>query len=88
VIEGRSPQGEEFGIERLAWNWEQEWASERSPEEVLRRVVQAVSEFCAGRLRDDATLLQLCWYGPTGGADSKSTSAGWCTNATAAGAGG
>ena len=67
VIEGRSPEGEEFGTERLARTWEQEWASERPPEEVLRRVVQAVSVFCAGRLRDDATLLQLCWYGPTQG---------------------
>jgi hypothetical protein len=66
VIEGRSPEGEEFGIDRLAWTWEQEWASKRPPEEVLRRVVRAVSEFCAGSLRDDATLLQLCWFGPTG----------------------
>ncbi len=65
VIEGRSPEGEEFGIDRLARIWEQEWASERPPEEVLRRVVQAVSEFTAGPLRDDATLLQLCWYGPS-----------------------
>jgi hypothetical protein len=66
VIEGRSSEGEEFGIERLAWTWEQEWASERPPEEVLRRLVQAVSAFSAGRLRDDATLLQLCWFGPAG----------------------
>jgi serine phosphatase RsbU (regulator of sigma subunit) len=66
VIEGRSPEGEEFGIDRLSWAWEQEWGSERPPEEVLRRLVQAVSEFCAGRLRDDATFLQLCWFGPPG----------------------
>lgn len=63
VIEGRSPQGEEFGVERLARIWEQEWASERPPEEVLRRLVRAVSDFNQGRLRDDATLLQLCWFG-------------------------
>lgn len=66
VIEGRSPDGEEFGVDRLRWTWEQEWASGRPPEEVLRRVVQAVSAFCSGRLRDDATLLQLCWFGPAG----------------------
>lgn len=66
VIEGRSPEGEEYGIDRLARAWEQEWASERPPEEVLRRVVQAVSAFTDGPLRDDATVLQLCWYGPSG----------------------
>ncbi len=66
VIEGRSPDGEEFGIDRLIWIWEQEWASERPPEEVLRRVVQAVAAFTEGPLRDDATMLQLCWFGPSG----------------------
>ena len=66
VIEGRSPEGEEFGIDRLIWAWEQEWASGRPPEEVLRRTVQAVSAFTDGHLRDDATVLQLCWYGPNG----------------------
>lgn len=66
VIEGRSAGGEEFGIDRLARIWEQEWASERPPEEVLRRVVQAVGAFTDGHLRDDATVLQLCWYGPCG----------------------
>lgn len=60
VVEGRSPEGEEFGAERLARTWEQEWASGRPPEEVLRRVVQAVSAYTDGHLRDDATLLQLC----------------------------
>ena len=34
VIEGRCPEGEEFGMDRLAWTWEQEWASQRPPEEV------------------------------------------------------
>jgi sigma-B regulation protein RsbU (phosphoserine phosphatase) len=65
VIEGRSPEGDEFGTDRLARMWEQEWSSGRPPEEVLRRVVQAVSAFTHGPLRDDATLLQLCWYGPS-----------------------
>lgn len=64
VIEGRSEDGEEFGMERLRWAWEREWASGRPPEEVLRRVVRAVSSFCSGRMRDDATLLQICWFGP------------------------
>lgn len=66
VVEGRSPEGEQFGTDRLVWAWEQAWASDRPPEEVLRRLVNAVSEFTAGRLRDDATLLQICWFGSRG----------------------
>ena len=64
VIEGRSASGEEFGLERLTEVWEQEWGSGPSPEEVLRRLVQGITDFNGGKLRDDATLLQLCWYGP------------------------
>jgi hypothetical protein len=63
VIEGRSRSGEELGVNRLARAWEQEWASGQPPEEVLRRLVLAISEFNGGNLRDDATLLQLCWFG-------------------------
>lgn len=66
VVEARSPDGEEFGIDRLIWAWEQAWASQRPPEEVLRRLVQAVSDFTREHLRDDATLLQLCWLGSPG----------------------
>lgn len=66
VIEGRSSQGEEFGMDRLAWTWEKEWASERPPDEVLRRLVQSVRQYNRDHLRDDATVLQLCWFGPRG----------------------
>jgi serine phosphatase RsbU (regulator of sigma subunit) len=66
VLEGRSSEGEEFGGERLARLWEQQWASGLPPEEVLRRVVESIIEFSAGKLRDDATLMQLSWFGPAG----------------------
>jgi serine phosphatase RsbU (regulator of sigma subunit) len=64
VVEGRSADGEEFGVERLTEAWEQEWGSGQPPEEVLRRLIHTITEFNGGTLRDDATLLQLCWYGP------------------------
>ncbi len=63
VIEGRSVGGEEFGVERLTQAWEREWGSGQPPEEVLRRLIHLVAAYNGGTLRDDATLLQLAWYG-------------------------
>lgn len=67
MVEGRSPTGEGFGVERLADMWEQQSASGQPPEEVLRRLLIAVVEYNGGKLRDDATLLQVCWNGPKNG---------------------
>ena len=64
MVEGRSPLGEAFGPERLINMWEQQAASGQPPEEILRRLVAAILEFNGDKLRDDATLLLLCWYGP------------------------
>jgi serine phosphatase RsbU (regulator of sigma subunit) len=66
MVEGRSHAGQEFGVDRLASVWEQQSASGQPPDEVLRRLVEAVIEFNAGKLRDDATMIELCWYGPGG----------------------
>lgn len=66
IIEGSPPQGEPFGAERLADLWEQQSASGQAPEEVLRKLVGAVVDYNAGHLRDDATFMQLSWYGPGG----------------------
>jgi hypothetical protein len=66
VIECRSSLGEDFGTERLVDAWEREWLSGHPPDEILRRLVQTISQFSGGKLRDDATLLQLCWFGPGG----------------------
>lgn len=64
VVEGRSHTGEEYGIERLADAWETSAASDQEPDEVLRRLVEGVLTFNAGKLRDDASVLLLCWRGP------------------------
>jgi serine phosphatase RsbU (regulator of sigma subunit) len=63
VVEARTPDGELFGLERLADLLEREAASGQSAEEVLRRLVRAVLEHQAGGLRDDATLLLVQWAG-------------------------
>jgi len=63
VVEARRPDGELFGEERLVDLLEREAAGEQSPEELLRRLVQAVLAHQAGGLRDDATLLLLQWSG-------------------------
>ncbi len=64
VVEARGPDGQEFGVDRLRDLLEREAASERAPEEVLRRLVRAVLDHQAGLLRDDATLVLLQWAGP------------------------
>ena len=64
VTEARTPDGEQFGLDRLADLLEREAASGRTAEELLRRLVQSVLEHQAGGLRDDATLLLVQWTGP------------------------
>jgi serine phosphatase RsbU (regulator of sigma subunit) len=63
VIEARTPGGELFGLERLTDLLEREAASEQPPEELVRRLAQAVLEYQADKLRDDATLLLVKWAG-------------------------
>jgi len=64
VIEARTPDGELFGLDRLADLLEREAASGQSAEELLRRLVRVVLDHQAGGLRDDATLLLVQWTGP------------------------
>ena len=65
VVEARSPEGEEFGLDRLMDLLVRESASGLLASEVLRRLVHTCLEFQGGRLRDDATLLLLEWGGPS-----------------------
>jgi serine phosphatase RsbU (regulator of sigma subunit) len=65
VVEARSLDGSEFGVDRLRDLLEREAASERAPEEILRRLVRAVLEHQGGPLRDDATVVLMSWTGPT-----------------------
>ena len=64
VTEARTPDGEQFGLDRLADLLEREAASGRTAEELLRRLVQSVLDHQVGGLRDDATLLLVQWTGP------------------------
>jgi hypothetical protein len=63
VVEARTPDGELFGLDRLADLLEREAASGQPAEELLRRLMRAVLEHQAGGLRDDATLLLVQWTG-------------------------
>jgi Stage II sporulation protein E (SpoIIE) len=63
VVEGRSASGEEFGVDRLAERFEHHAASDAEPDEVLRRLVDDVTDYNAHKLRDDASLLLLRWSG-------------------------
>ena len=63
VTESRAADGELFGLDRLTDLLEQEAASERPPEEMLRRLVRALLEHQPEGLRDDATLLLVQWTG-------------------------
>ena len=63
VTEARAADGELFGLDRLTDLLEQEAASGRPSEEMLRRLVRALLEHQNGGLRDDATLLLVQWTG-------------------------
>lgn len=64
VVEARNPDGEEFGVNRLADLLERESTSSWAPAEVLRRLVHSVLEHHGTRLRDDASTLYLRWEAP------------------------
>ena len=63
VTEARATDGALFGLDRLTDLLEQEAASGRPPEEILRRLVRALREHQPEGLRDDATLLLVQWTG-------------------------
>lgn len=63
VVEGRSHSGEEYGVDRLVDAWARQSASDDQPDEVLRRLVEEIMSYNAGKLRDDASLMLLRWDG-------------------------
>ena len=63
VVEGRSAQGESFGINRFVSAIEQAARSRIGSDVVLRRALDGVLAFQDHRLRDDATVLWLDWSG-------------------------
>lgn len=63
VVEARTPDGDLFGVERLADLVTRTAAGDPPAEELTRRVVRAVLDHQAGPLRDDATVVALSWPG-------------------------
>src|SRR5688500_14416886 len=65
VVEARTPEGEEFGVDRLADITGQCASNGLAPEEIVRNLVRTVLEHQASDLRDDATVVLVEWHGPT-----------------------
>ena len=67
VVDARTPEGEEFGIDRLVDITGQCASEALAPDEVVRQIVRSVLEHRATQLRDDATVLLVEWRGETSG---------------------
>jgi hypothetical protein len=63
VVEARSPEGEEFGQDRLVDMWVKVSLARETPAETVRRLAHAVFDHQGGHLQDDATLLLVHWPG-------------------------
>jgi serine phosphatase RsbU (regulator of sigma subunit) len=63
VVEGRSPAGEPFGVDRLVGIVERVLARGGPPPSLVQDLVGEVLSFQERRLRDDATLVWLTWDG-------------------------
>jgi serine phosphatase RsbU (regulator of sigma subunit) len=64
VTEARGPDGEEFGVERLADLVGQNASDQLQPEEIVRRLARAVVDHQRAHLLDDATVVIAHWKGP------------------------
>jgi len=63
IIEARSPQGEQFGIERLIDFAVKAAADQLPAPETTRRLVHAILDYQQDELQDDATVLLAEWAG-------------------------
>jgi serine phosphatase RsbU (regulator of sigma subunit) len=61
IVEARTAEGEDFGLERLQDFLHRALASGYSDSEIVRRLSHAVLDHHGGHLRDDATTLLLHW---------------------------
>ena len=64
VIEARTPEGEEFGVERLIDLIDRSASELLPPEAIARRLVDQVRAHQQAELADDATVVLLRWDGP------------------------
>ncbi|WP_346268250.1 PP2C family protein-serine/threonine phosphatase [Streptomyces sp. SCUT-3] len=62
--EARSPDGQEFGLDRLVDFLVRHDAAGLPVPETLRRLTRSVMEYHQGHLNDDGTVLLLEWHGP------------------------
>jgi len=61
VIEARTEDGEQFGVDRLADCITRALADLLRPGETMRRMVRALLAHQRDQLQEDATALLLCW---------------------------
>jgi serine phosphatase RsbU (regulator of sigma subunit) len=64
VVEARSPNGEDFEIERLYDSLERSVARNNHAAVAVRDVINEVKAHSSGPLRDDATIVLLEYRGP------------------------
>jgi hypothetical protein len=64
VTDARTPEGEQFGLERLIDLTEQNSSMLMKPEVIARRLVASVREHQQDELLDDATVVLVRWEGP------------------------
>ncbi len=64
IIEARSPEGEQFGTDRLIDFAVKAVADRLPPPETTRRLVHAILDYQDDRLQDDATVLLAQWLSP------------------------
>jgi serine phosphatase RsbU (regulator of sigma subunit) len=67
VTEARTPDGTQFGLERLIDAAQNHASDLLRPEEVVRQLVRSVLEHQNDVLADDATIVLLRWDGPASG---------------------
>ncbi len=61
VVEARTPDGDEFGVERLADVAGQYASDQLAPEEIVRHLLRSVLDHRRSELRDDATVVLVEW---------------------------
>ncbi|MGV9455180.1 PP2C family protein-serine/threonine phosphatase [Streptomyces sp. NPDC003635] len=66
VTEARTRDGEEFGLERFVDEVIRATAAGELAPETLRRLIHRILDAQPGRLRDDATILMIEWWPPSG----------------------
>ena len=70
VSEARTPEGEQFGVERLRDLIEKHASELLRPHQILHTLLHAIRDHLKGDPRDDATFVLIQWEGPNNTVDS------------------